>query len=193
MNQSSLSPTLPAPPPSTSITIASPPPIVTITSPSTLPSLATPALPQSVQSLPVVIATPQPQPQPPISPGLAENLAFVEALKMHIDTLSPEEQLQFKAGSTTITPEALISQTRKYNETHNHTSRSRQCASRVEGFLKAVDAYLKPLSIMIGHNPQVSSLVIRAVRLTMQVCVSTKKTPLSLSPSPAHTYPSLHC
>lgn len=139
MNQSSLSPTLPSPP--ASISIASLPPILTTTSSSSPPR--TPAPPPYVQWLPVVLATThlQPQPQPQLPSGQAETPAFVEALKKHVDALSPEEQLKFKAGNTTITPEGLIAQTRKYDEIHNRASRSRQCASRVEGFLKSVDSY----------------------------------------------------
>ncbi|KAI5839053.1 hypothetical protein DFP73DRAFT_221452 [Morchella snyderi] len=113
------------PPPSTppgSTSVTGLPPTVTIAPPSSQSS--TPASPPSVQSLPTVLALPQPQPQLPLVQ--VENLAFVEALQKHIDTLSPEEQLHFKSGSATITPEGLIAQSREYDENHHRTSRSRR-------------------------------------------------------------------
>lgn len=97
-----------------------------------------------------------------------ENPAFVLALKKHIKDLSPEERQAFN-NSSSITPDTLIAKVRDYDDTHNDLSYSRRYASRIQGFLTAVDGYLKPLAIMIGHNPEISSLVVGGAKLIVQL------------------------
>lgn len=107
-------------------------------------------------------------PAPGPFPVQTENPAFILALKKHIKDLSPEERQAFD-NSNTITPETLIAKVRDYDSTHNDSSYSRRYASRIEVFLTAVDGYLKPLSILIGHNPEISSLVVGGAKLIVQL------------------------
>ncbi|KAI5843808.1 hypothetical protein DFP73DRAFT_594819 [Morchella snyderi] len=136
----------PPPPPSTSVTNNPPPPSTS--------------------------AVNNPPPPPSTSPGplpvQAENPGFVLALKKHVNGLSPEERQAFNS-SNTITPDSLISKIRDYDNAHLESSTSRRCAARIEGFLTAVNGYLGPLSIMIGHNPEISSLVVGGAKLIVQL------------------------
>jgi hypothetical protein len=95
-------------------------------------------------------------------------VAFSEALRRHIDKLSPDEKQAFIGGNI-ITPAALMKEARNYDEAHKQTSYSRRCASRVENILRGVDGFMVPVAIMTGHSPDISSLVVGAIKLVIQV------------------------
>jgi len=96
------------------------------------------------------------------------NAAFSEALRRHTEILTPEEKLAFDGGHSII-PEQLLTTIKSHDDKHNDASRSRRCATRVHGFLAALDAYLGPVSIMAGHSPQITSLVVGGLKLIVQV------------------------
>jgi hypothetical protein len=109
-------------------------------------------------------------PDPPVQPTLCVNLAFSLALQRHAQILSPAEKLDF-IDNCSITPEQLIAKIKSHDDIHHRTSHSRRCASRVEGFFTAVDRYLLPVSIMAGHHPDISMLVVGGLKLIVQVGV----------------------
>lgn len=113
--------------------------------------------------------SPSPLPPPVPLPVQRENPAFALALKKHIDGLSPEERRVFNNSNITITSDSLIERIKDYDETHKGSSNARRWASRIQGFLTAVDGYLKPLSIMIAHSPEISSLVVGGAKLIIQL------------------------
>jgi len=115
-----------------------------------------------------VPSPPTASPAPNAPPTTTENVAFSEALRRHIDKLSPDEKQAFISGNT-ITPAALVKEARNYDEAHRKTSYSRRCASRVETVLRGVDGFMVPVAIMTGHSPDISSLVVGAVKLVIQL------------------------
>ncbi|KAA8902670.1 ankyrin repeat-containing domain protein [Sphaerosporella brunnea] len=101
-------------------------------------------------------------------PATTANPAFAEALNEHIKILSPVEKKAFNDGSG-ISLEELMASLKAYDDRHQRSSYSRGCASRVQGFLTAVDEYLKPIAIMVGHSPSISSLVVGGVKVIVQL------------------------
>lgn len=127
------------------------------------------SVPAAIGALPVVVG--------PISIPTSINMipvivtadpAFALAIKRHIDALSLEERQEFDIGAQ-ITPQALIARVQHFDRTHSQGSHLRACATKVDGFLKILDQYLKPLAICIGHSPGISSLVVGGVKLIVDV------------------------
>ncbi|KAF8248643.1 hypothetical protein K440DRAFT_642062 [Wilcoxina mikolae CBS 423.85] len=173
------SPTPPALPMSpTSLGPASPLPVISLQPSSsglqTISSSSAASGPTSSGPHPSPIPPTLPYPTVP-SPAVrvvpCENAAFTEALRRHMEILSPDEKIAFEGGYS-ILPEQLIAQIKSHDDTHNDASRARRCASRVQGFLKALNGYLDPVAIMAGHSPQITSLVVGGLKLIVQALSS---------------------
>lgn len=65
--------------------------------------------------------------------------------------------------------EALLMQIRAFDEVHNQTSRSRQCAERVEKFVSALQGYLKGVSPLLQQAGPITSTIIGGVNLMLDV------------------------
>ena len=86
----------------------------------------------------------------------------------HMQLLSPTEQQAFNNGKS-ISPDELLAEIRRHDVRHAEASRPRKCLARVQRFFQAVQGYIKPVVVMVGHSPEFSSLVVGAVYLVVQV------------------------
>jgi len=82
--------------------------------------------------------------------------------------LSPTEQQAFNDGIN-ISPDELLAKIRQHDDQHAEGSRPRKCLAHVKRFFQAVQGYIKPVVVMVGHSPEFSSLVVGAVYLVVQV------------------------
>jgi hypothetical protein len=86
----------------------------------------------------------------------------------HMQQLSPTEQQAFTDGKT-ISPDTLLAEIRHRDEEHAKASRPRKCLAHVQRFFQAVEGFLRPVAVMVGHSPEISSLVVGAVYLVVKV------------------------
>lgn len=96
------------------------------------------------------------------------NAAFSLALENHINALPPKEQNAF-ATANSINPDDLLAKVRELDEAHNRKSIPRKY-EKVKGFLEVLNGYLGSLAIVAGCSPQISSIVVGAVKLVVDVC-----------------------
>lgn len=101
--------------------------------------------------------------------GPAINPAFDAALKKHVGKLTTVEREAFQAASSNITPEEIISRTREYDEKHIRETSFRQCTSSVEKFLIFIERLMGGVVIGIQASPDISCLVVSAVRIVIDV------------------------
>lgn len=90
---------------------------------------------------------------------------FREALEIHKQSLSPEQQQAF-LGASGI---GLLDIVKQLDQQHSEGSRTRKSVMRVQGFLQVVDVYLNALVILVQHSPEYSSLVVGGLRYFLDV------------------------
>lgn len=97
------------------------------------------------------------------------NTAFQKAFQKHVDNLEPIERESFHKAYETVTPEDLLSKVKAYDEKYNDQAVSKNCAGRITKVLSVVEQLMRGVSIGIQHSPEISSLVVGAVRLIIDV------------------------
>lgn len=103
-----------------------------------------------------------------VDPDAAAKDAFTLALERHIETLTDEEKAAFSQIGDMNT-ESLLQAVEKLDAEHQAGSTSRRCATKIKGFLDAVNGYLNALAVMVQHSPEISSLIVGGLRLVVDV------------------------
>ena len=101
--------------------------------------------------------------------GPAINPAFDAALEKHVAKLTTVEREAFQAASKNITPEELVFRTQEYDKKHSMVTSFRQCTSSVEKFLNFIERFMGGVAIGIQASPDISCLVVGAVRIVIDV------------------------
>lgn len=101
--------------------------------------------------------------------GSAKNPAFDAALKKHVEKLTSVERVAFQAAFSNITPEELVSRTQEYDNKHKKEASFRQCTSSIEKFLNFIERLMGGVAIGIQASPDISCLVVGAVRIVIDV------------------------
>ncbi|KAI9860062.1 MAG: hypothetical protein M1813_006410, partial [Trichoglossum hirsutum] len=113
-------------------------------------------------------ALPVPQTPPP---SVTDNIAFDLAFQQHVNKLSQSESDAFLDAYRDITPETLLSKVNDFDDAHHDKSMSRRCAEPVARFLRVINQLMGGVAIAIQSNPDISALVVGAVRVVIDVAI----------------------
>jgi hypothetical protein len=131
--------------------------------------------------------TTQPRPQPTtpttahsVSPTHAlvtttvapRNQALELAIKRHLDKIPDVEKEAFREAAKTMDEKGLLSMARSCDERHQQSSAFRPQAERLSKFLGLLNRFMEGVAIGIQSNPEISSLVVGAVRVVINVAVN---------------------
>lgn len=98
-----------------------------------------------------------------------ENSALDAALNQHLQKLSTSERRIYQTGYHDITPEGLLDLVREYDTKHAKESQFRRCAEPVAKVLQVIEQFMQGIAIGIQSNPEISSIVVGAVRVVIDV------------------------
>lgn len=101
----------------------------------------------------------------------SRNAVLEEALATFSKTIPDAEKAAFEQASKTIDERALLSDVRKYDVTHKDDSCFRPHAERLAKFLSLLDRFMGGISIGFQANPEVSSIVVGAVRIVIDLAL----------------------
>jgi hypothetical protein len=111
----------------------------------------------------------------PINSSVANNAALDLALQQHLKKLDQAERVAFEKAYQNISIEDLFAKVREFDSTHNEKATCRRCAEPVTRFLRAIEQFMRGIAIGIQSYPEVSSLVVGAVRIVIDVCGSSDR------------------
>lgn len=97
------------------------------------------------------------------------NPAFESALMKHVDGLSLFEKEAFEAAYNNITPDDLYLKTRKHDDKHREETLFRRCTPLLEKFFTCIDRFMGGVAIGIQAYPDISCLVVGAIRIAIDV------------------------
>lgn len=89
--------------------------------------------------------------------------------------LDPLERTAFNAAYRDILPETLLSTVRRFDDEHKKEARFRQCAGSISRVLHVMEQFMNGVAIGIQSNPEISSLVVGAVRIVIDVCCQKER------------------
>jgi hypothetical protein len=104
--------------------------------------------------------------------SVANNAALGLALQQHLDKLDQAERVAFEKAYQNISIEGLFTKVREFDSAHNEKATCRRCTEPVTKFLRATEQFVQGIAIGIQSYPEVSSLVVGAVRVMIDVCGS---------------------
>ncbi|KAH0563452.1 hypothetical protein GP486_001989, partial [Trichoglossum hirsutum] len=103
--------------------------------------------------------------------SIADNIAFDLAFQQHVNKLSQSESDAFLDAYRDITPETLLSKVNDFDNAHHDKSMNRRCAEPVARFLRVIDQLMGGVAIAKQSNPNISALVVGAVRAVIDVAI----------------------
>ncbi|KAF2736367.1 hypothetical protein EJ04DRAFT_171467 [Polyplosphaeria fusca] len=101
----------------------------------------------------------------------SRNAVLEEALATFSKTIPDAEKAAFEQASKTIDERALLSNVQTYDAVHKDDSCFRPHAERLTKFLSLLDRFMGGVAIGIQANPEVSSLVVGAVRIVIDLAL----------------------
>lgn len=101
----------------------------------------------------------------------SRNAALEEALATFSKTIPDVEKATFEHASKTIDERALLSDVQTYDAAHKDDSCFRPYAERLTNFLSLLDRFMGGVAIGVQANPEVSSLVVGAVRIVIDLAL----------------------
>jgi ABC-type multidrug transport system fused ATPase/permease subunit len=100
------------------------------------------------------------------------NRALQLAIERHLNALPEADKKAFRQASKQIANEGLLSQVKTYDEDHKQESQFRPHAEALSRFLGLLDRFMAGIAIGIQANPDVSSIVVGAVRIVIGLALS---------------------
>jgi ankyrin repeat domain-containing protein 50 len=131
--------------------------------------------------------TTQPKPRPTtpttahsVSPAHApatttaapKNQGLELAIKRHLEKIPDAEKEAFREASKTMDEDNLLSMAQSCDESHQQSSAFRPQAERLSKFLELLNRFMDGVAIGIQSNPEISSIVVGAVRVVINVAVN---------------------
>ncbi|KAF5852242.1 hypothetical protein GGP41_001012, partial [Bipolaris sorokiniana] len=145
---------------------------------------SSPAHPARLVALPLGQQTASPSASlPPSSPGVAtpsgvasasvtpQGLVLEKALAKTLKELPESETAAFVQASKSIDERALLSKVHAYDVAHKDNSSFRPQAERLVKFLGLLNRFMGGVAIGIQASPEISSLVVGAVRLVIDLAL----------------------
>jgi len=99
------------------------------------------------------------------------NLALELAIQRHLDEIPDGEKEAFRAAEKRMDENNLLSKARCLDEQHRQSSLFRPQADRLAKFLDFFNRFMGGVAIGIQSNPEISSLVVGAVRVVIDVAL----------------------
>lgn len=138
-----------------------------------------PASPSAVAPRPSSAApSPPPSPRPAAStggvlaPATPRDPLHKKALAKALEKLPKTETAAFtQEASKTIDEQALLSDVRAYDVAYKNDSSFRPHAERLSKFLTFLNTFMGGVAIGIQHSPEISSLVVGAVRIVIDLAL----------------------
>src|ERR1700733_5762371 len=107
-----------------------------------------------------------------ITNTVARNRALQLAIERHLNVLPKADKEAFRQASKQIANESLLSQVKAYDEDHKKVSQFRPHAEALSRFLGLLDRFMAGIAIGIQANPDISSVVVGAVRIVIGLALS---------------------
>lgn len=101
----------------------------------------------------------------------SRNPALELAIQRHLDKIPAAEKAVFRDASKAINDANLLSRVRAYDEAHIESSSFRPQAERLSKFLKFLNRFMGGVAIGIQASPEISSLVVGAVRIIIDLAM----------------------
>ena len=86
-----------------------------------------------------------------------------------MERLDQTEKVAFEKAYHNISIEELFTKVREFDNAHNKKATCRRCAEPVTRFLRTMEQFMRGIAIGIQSYPEVSSLVVGAVRIMIDV------------------------
>jgi hypothetical protein len=80
--------------------------------------------------------------------------------------------MAFEKAYQSISIEDLFTKVSEFDSAHNGKATCRRCAEPVTRFLRIIEQFMQGVAIGIQSYPEISSLVVGAVRIVIDVCGS---------------------
>jgi ankyrin repeat domain-containing protein 50 len=103
--------------------------------------------------------------------AIAGNEALALAIQRHLDTITGAEKEAFREARKTINEDNLLLKARECDNAHQQRSLFRPQAERLARFLKLLDRFMGGIAIGIQAYPEISSLVVGAVRIVIDLAI----------------------
>jgi ankyrin repeat domain-containing protein 50 len=100
------------------------------------------------------------------------NRALQLAIERHLNALPEADKEGFRQASKQIANETLLCQVKAYDEDHKEVSQFRPHAEALSRFLGLLDRFMAGIAIGIQANPDISSIVVGAVRIVIGLALS---------------------
>jgi hypothetical protein len=105
-----------------------------------------------------------------ISFRVADNAALDLALQQHLQKLDRAERIAFEKAHQNISIEDLLTKVSEFDNAHNRKATCRRCAEPVTRFLRIIEQFMQGVAIGIQSYPEISCIVVGAVRIVVDVC-----------------------
>lgn len=102
----------------------------------------------------------------------SHNPLILKALSETIEKLPQSERAAFVQASKTIEEHTILSNVRAYDAAHKENSPFRPHADRLTKFLDLLNRFMGGVAIGIQANPEVSALVVGAVRVVIDLALN---------------------
>jgi hypothetical protein len=102
----------------------------------------------------------------------SQSAVLEEALATISKTIPEAEKAAFEQASKAIDERALLSDVQKYDATHKDDSCFRPHAERLTRFLSLLNRFMGGVAIGIQANPEVSSLIVGAIRIAIDLALN---------------------
>jgi hypothetical protein len=100
------------------------------------------------------------------------NTALELAIKRHLEKIPDAEKEAFREGAKTMDEKNLLSMAQSCDERHQQSSTFRPQAERLSKFLGLLNRFMDGVAIGIQSNPEISSIVVGAVRVVINLAVN---------------------
>jgi hypothetical protein len=100
------------------------------------------------------------------------NRALQLAIERHLEALPEADKDAFRQASKLIATESLLANVKAYDEIHKHVSQFRPHAEALSRFFGVLDRFMAGVAIGIQAHPDISSIVVGAVRIVIDLAVN---------------------
>ena len=128
------------------------------------------AQPKSQPKTPTTAPSASPLSQAPTT--APRNRALALAIQRQLDKIPDNEKEAFRVGAKTIDENNLLAIARSLDEQHQHSSPFRPQAERIAKFLEFFNRFMRGVAIGIQSNPEISSIVVGAVRVVLDIAIN---------------------
>jgi ankyrin repeat domain-containing protein 50 len=109
---------------------------------------------------------------PATTTAAPRNRALELAIERHLDKIPDAEREVFREAAKMMDEKSLLSMARSCDERHQQDSAFRPQAERLSKFLELLNRFMDGVAIGVQSNPEISSIVVGAVRVVINIAVN---------------------